>query len=350
MHRAQSGQQQGVMETPSEKRPLDVPATCNVVGRTMGGNEHSFENLPLTSLVVDLKRQVAEVYSVPLFTLRLLADAGSSLDILDDAQTLSEAGLANEDASMVIVRCPGDASEWESLFQTLVMAIARKDGTEARRLVDVGAGFDSDGNVLKLKLCQSEDAGSTMLHLAVREGLRDLALYLIRRGADINCENESKRTPLIQAVVKKQPLVVEALLQARADTDVRDYLGRTALSYSVLQRNDALSATLVATGTYEVQRESFVRMNLRGPEHAGLGEVAPVVCCCAVGMPLTAKAFLDLGEPACWSDCMGRSAVNYARQYRLPDVVAALVERGAQDSTDDTGWLSLLPRMFNFKR
>lgn len=321
-------------------------ATCTVVGRTMGGNEHSFQDLPVTMKVAELKQQVATVFSAPIFTLQLLADSGSSsLDLVEDSQTLQEAGLANVGASMVIVRCPGSNVQWLGLFETLVKAMEGKNGSEARRLIDLGAGFDSDGNVLKLsnrwrapwdRTCEVEEAGSTMLHLAVREGLKDLALYLIHRNVGINCENELRRTPLVQAVAKKQFVVVEALLQAQANTDVKDYMGRSALSYSVLQGNDELSAKLVA-GSCEDEHTLFAGVAPCLGNACPNEEVPPVVRCCAAGMSLTAQALLNSGAPTDWRDSMGRSALHYAHEYKMPEVVVALVARGAEHSADNFG-------------
>ena len=51
--------------------------------------------------------------------------------------------------------------------------------SEARELVDMGAGFDCNGDLLKR-------SGNTMLHLAVREGLIELTLHLIGLGVDVN--------------------------------------------------------------------------------------------------------------------------------------------------------------------
>merc|ERR1719316_1141038 len=97
------------------------------------------------------------------------------------------------DASLTLVRCPGNRGEWTWLFTELVNAIENRQTEEAHRLVDEGAGFDGDGNVLRAmpgrrwsspgdRTAEEHEPGNTMLHLAIRQGLTRLALYLISKN------------------------------------------------------------------------------------------------------------------------------------------------------------------------
>merc|ERR1719401_1249152 len=184
---------------------------------------------------------------------------------------------------------------------------------------------------------RTDRVGNTMLHLAIREGLTDLALYLVARGADSGATFDTSRTPLMQAVLKKQTPVVEALLEAHADVHARDYLGNTALAYALQQGDDRLSARLLSAGDHTNQLTAFVGM---APTFCGrLVELrsstrpCPVLRCCISRMPLTAAALLSAGVPAkgeVWEvDAGGRTALHYAYAHEMHDVVAALIANGA---------------------
>jgi hypothetical protein len=235
--------QEDIAGGPEEKYfPLEL--------RTLGGSQHILHDLHGKMLVADVKRRAAELVGAPAFTLKLIMDDQT---ILNDHEVLDSVGLS-QNPSVTLLRCPTDRQVWRKLFYDLVIAINRRNSQGARHLIDQGAGFDDKGNVLKAArsmqqpgnyAVENDQPGSTMLHLAIREGLRDLAFYLVSRVENLDAPNEVGRTPLMMAVFKKHMDVAEALIRAKASVLPRDYLNHSALVYAMKCGNDTLLAQLV---------------------------------------------------------------------------------------------------------
>jgi ankyrin repeat protein len=75
--------------------------------------------------------------------------------------------------------------------------------------------------------------GMSMLDFAVLEDNLHKVEYLIRRGININRENNMGRTPLMLAVLGDNVSIVKALVDANARLEWRDPNGCTALMYTI---------------------------------------------------------------------------------------------------------------------
>lgn len=73
---------------------------------------------------------------------------------------------------------------------------------------------------------------------------------LIEAGADVNATTDEGRTPLMAAATSCNPLMVETLLQAGAQLDLRDDAGKNALNYA----QDALQYVIDETAQNEILR------------------------------------------------------------------------------------------------
>ncbi len=89
-----------------------------------------------------------------------------------------------------------------------------------------------------------ENSGYLPLTLACYNGKKEVALYLVKHVKDIN-GNSKMGTPLMAAVFKDNTAVVEALLTRKADPNIADGNGTTALHYAILSRNEAVVKLLV---------------------------------------------------------------------------------------------------------
>jgi len=179
---------------------------------TLGGQELSINGCTGSTTIGDVKVMLQEMSSGTSDELILLL-GGDILDMAESGRerTIHDLGLDVPGVCLCIIR----RQSRESLNQMLVNALESGRDDEARDLIDRGAGFDSEGNPALFM-------GSTMLHLALRTRLEDLALLVIKSGADIHTENESGRRPLAIAAMKGLGRIVKALVDAGADPYHRD--------------------------------------------------------------------------------------------------------------------------------
>lgn len=260
------------------------------------------------------------------FTLRILCD---SAPVESWTTTLTESGLSGPSPpQLILVRVPGSQSDYANLFGELLSAFERRDLGEVRRLVDLGAGLDSNGQLLRaswseqtgpdhqpaaakgtLHVAGAGEAGSTLLHLAVRERLAELALYCVASGADVAAPNEVERQPLAVCAMKGLAGVAGALLAARADPEATDGLGRTALTYAKDKAHDEVASVLVLAMPKPLPPLSVLEF-------------------CRRGMPLTAMSLLEADAPPGDPDETGCNALCYAEHHGMDNVAQALRARG----------------------
>jgi len=74
-----------------------------------------------------------------------------------------------------------------------------------------------------------EPDGTTALHWAVHHDDVDLAQRLIRAGADVNAVNQYQITPMAEASIIGNTVMIETLLKAGADANAKNGDGQTAL-------------------------------------------------------------------------------------------------------------------------
>lgn len=70
------------------------------------------------------------------------------------------------------------------------------------------------------------------LHICSIKEYTMMANFLIENNADVNIRSLSGRTPLIIAAYNSCPDIVKILVDARADTTIRDNYNYTALDYA----------------------------------------------------------------------------------------------------------------------
>eukprot|EP00746_Dinoflagellata_sp_MGD_P086742 gnl/MRDRNA2_/MRDRNA2_34359_c0_seq1.p1 gnl/MRDRNA2_/MRDRNA2_34359_c0~~gnl/MRDRNA2_/MRDRNA2_34359_c0_seq1.p1 ORF type:complete len:339 (-),score=64.16 gnl/MRDRNA2_/MRDRNA2_34359_c0_seq1:8-1024(-) len=288
--------------------------------RTMGGVEYCFEGLHETTTLEEVRLELCQRMRAPTFCVKLIAGA---VPVDRFSLTLREAGLVDPDAELVVVRIPGDNSDHIGLFQDLLKAFYSNQHERVQCLIDTGAGFDADGNLLRQDFSRHSQnhagtsEGSTLLHLAVRHKLTDLALYVIALGWDVNVPNELGRTPLMQAVIKQNEALVDKLLEAKADTHTLDHDGKSAFSYAMEKRNDDLACKLI--------HPSYMARDL--------------LKACAFDLPKTALALIEGGAGVDCRDEQGRTPLHYAHSHQLTQVTHSLLAKGADPKAQDkNGW------------
>ena len=72
-------------------------------------------------------------------------------------------------------------------------------------------------------------AGQTALHTAAGSNQIDVVKLVLRKGADVNRQDDNKDTPLHEAARRNYTDVARLLLQNGADVNIRNYHNKTPL-------------------------------------------------------------------------------------------------------------------------
>ncbi len=123
-------------------------------------------------------------------------------------------------------------------------------------LLDAGADIDA-----------ADSHGATALYNAIRRYDTELALYLIRRGADVNTETQfyidaPEGSPLWLAARRGDRAVVRALIRAGADVNGRSEFGQPPLVVAITEGDQKMTIDLIDAGAdvnYRVHRNGVTQ-------------------------------------------------------------------------------------------
>jgi uncharacterized protein len=91
--------------------------------------------------------------------------------------------------------------------------------------------------------------GNTYLHRAVMEAAKPFVIeFLLKRGVDINAQNEQGETALVIAAWYGRAELVEILLKKGADPNVKTRKGLSALKVAKANGYDGIVRSLLAHG------------------------------------------------------------------------------------------------------
>ncbi|QBN18324.1 ankyrin repeat domain-containing protein [Flavobacterium nackdongense] len=116
--------------------------------------------------------------------------------------------------------------------------IARKGS-----LAEMKSLFEKDKSIVNAV----DENGSSMLILACYRGNHEVAKFLMNQNADLNY-NSKNGTALMACVVKGQYQLVDELISKKANLDLTDANGTTALMLAVQFKNVEMVKILVAAG------------------------------------------------------------------------------------------------------
>ena len=101
-------------------------------------------------------------------------------------------------------------------------------------------------------LLQARDSdGSTALHCAAWKGQRELIVYLLASGADVQAHNTNDHwgtTALHAAAHANEAAIVQLLIAAGADVNARDMNGQTPLFHTTFHKANAAAKVLLQHG------------------------------------------------------------------------------------------------------
>jgi cytohesin len=197
--------------------------------------------------------------------------------------------------------------------------VAARDGdvNRVRELLEQGA----DANVaVRSGEPRSPAWGNTPLHYAAACGNVQIIKMLIDKGAKPPAANDRGETPLHRATQSAD--VVNALFAAGAKIDAADERGQTALHWAALDGTPQVVTALLAAGGSAVAKDHQGRTPLHAAARGG--NVA------------AATALLDKQKDAATiADNFGVTPLQLAARRRADQVVALLLDRGAQPNAQD---------------
>jgi ankyrin repeat protein len=157
-----------------------------------------------------------------------------------------------------------------------------------------------------------DENGSSALHIASELGTISVVRELLNRTGrvNVNFSDVSERTPLHYAVLQEDPLVVRALINARALIDAQDIDGATPL-------HDA--AAFGTAGILQALIQSIPASALNTPDNRGR---TPLLVALENGNSYAVGLLLALDTHVNVRDIEGASALDYAILY--PDKTRAL--------------------------
>lgn len=226
----------------------------------------------------------------PALVADLLA-AGADPDSADD-HGVTPLALAALNGSLPVVdallTAGADPNAARSNGETPLMTAARVGSLDAARRL-IAAGADPDAAEAAL--------GQTALMLAVAENHTPMARLLLETGADASARSKNRFTPLLFAAQQGSLEAADLLLAAGADVNesAPDGIGGNTNARSRFVPDTDAAALLVAIDSGHAELARFLLARGADPDHAGAG----------------------------------RTALHAAVQRKMPGVVAALLDHGA---------------------
>ncbi len=97
----------------------------------------------------------------------------------------------------------------------------------------------------KQNICKISNGYSAILD-ACEKDLTEICLLLVEHGVDVNVQDSDQLfTPLIHAVNNGNDVLVKKLIETKADLNIQDADGNTALHYAVLSENEYILRLLL---------------------------------------------------------------------------------------------------------
>lgn len=170
--------------------------------------------------------------------------------------------------------------------------------------------------------------GDTALHNASGFANVEIVKLLISRGADVNCQNDNKETPIHYLAIcssrgedtgRKLPqrlLILKLLVNAHANLDVKDENKMTAIQVS---RNPQFISALLNNGVDPADFRKIVNSDWYLPSSAQEGNLDLVKIALKYGANINTHNHSDNNE----------TALHYAIQYSHIDVIRYLIKQGA---------------------
>ena len=214
----------------------------------------------------------------------------------------------------------------------------RDDLDSAALLVGAGANVNA-----------ANDLGATPLWIACENGSASLVRMLLQAGADPNRALLLGETPLMVASRSGSADVVEQLLLKGANVNARAARGQTALMWAAAQRHPEVVKRLLAKGADVHSRSAVWSQMMAVPPHGVplYNKVIPqggdtaLLFAARSGNLASATLLVAAGANVNDADAWGVSATVLAAHSGFGELVAFLLERGADPNAAQAGFTAL---------
>ncbi|UCC38611.1 MAG: ankyrin repeat domain-containing protein [Candidatus Aminicenantes bacterium] len=156
----------------------------------------------------------------------------------------------------------------------------------------------------------------TPLHFAATTGNKQIAEYLLSKGADINLKNSDGRTPLHFAASNRQKDVVELLITNGADLEAKDIYDNTPLNSATYGGDIEIIKLMIEKGANIKTLSGYNGSLLHAAASRGRKDII--------------KLFVDKGLDINFQDKDGPAPIHIAAAGGNEDLVRFLVENGAK--------------------
>ena len=199
------------------------------------------------------------------------------------------------------------------------------------------------------KVDAANDLGATPLWLAAQNGSAAMTRRLLEAGADPNLRLLAGETPLMVAARSGSADVVELLAAKGADLEARATRGQTALMWAVAQKHPAVVTVLIAHGADVHARSDEWSQVMAVFPHGILDYNRPIphgrdtalLFAARAGDLESAKLLAAAGADINDEDAWGVSATVLAAHSGFADVVAFLLDKGADPNAARAGFTAL---------
>lgn len=159
----------------------------------------------------------------------------------------------------------------------------------------------------------------TLLHTAAKKGLKQLILFLIEKGININSQDEDGETPLHYAARKNRPEIINLLLDHGAQINVQDNVKDTPLHIAAMRGHEPIIQLLLQKGAFvnSINNEGMTPLHYAISNSDEDDENTDRIV----------KLFLDHGADVSIQDKKGNTPLHYA--------IKKFIEYNEDDEDDD---------------